>query len=161
LGDISHELRSPLARLSVALGLARRKIGQEAKIELDRIEREAETINELIGHMLTLTKLESNADDLRKVEIDLAALVQQIGDDADFEANENNCRVSISRLDKCSINGLLELIHSAVENVVRNAVKYTSPETEILISLARVSERDHDYAIISAETTGRRPSMCS
>ena len=154
LGDISHELRSPLARLSVALGLARRKVGREAKIELDRIEREADTINELIGHMLTLTKLESNASDLRKIEIDLVSLVQQIGDDADFEAHEKSCRVSIARLDKCSINGLLELIHSAVENVVRNAVKYTSPETEILISLAHVSEGDHEYAIISVRDHG-------
>src|SRR3989442_443077 len=85
LGDISHELRSPLARMSVALELARKRAGSEAKSALDRIEHEAENLNEMIGHLLRLTRLESGTDGLKKTDVDLARLVREVADDADFE----------------------------------------------------------------------------
>src|SRR5215470_883811 len=90
LGDISHELRSPLARMGVALELARKRAGGEAKSALDRIEHEAETLNEMIGHLLKLTRLESGTDGLQRSEVDLAQLVREVADDADFEARSRN-----------------------------------------------------------------------
>jgi signal transduction histidine kinase len=155
LGDISHELRSPLARLSVALGLARRKAGKEVGTELDRIEREAEIINELIGQMLTLTRLESRSEGIKKVEFDLAALVCQIADDADFEACEKQCRVSTVHVDECMAIGSVELLHSAIENVLRNAVQFTPAGTAIDVSLLRISEGDRNYALITVRDHGR------
>ena len=83
LGDISHELRSPLARLSVALGLARQRAGDDARAALDRIEREAERLNELIGQLLTLTRLETDPGEVEKTPIDLQELVRQVAADAD------------------------------------------------------------------------------
>jgi signal transduction histidine kinase len=154
LGDISHELRSPLARLSVALGLARRRVGDKAEAELDRIEHEASTLNELIGQMLTLTRLECRVEDLNKSNIDLAAVVQQIADDADFEAGVKQSNVFITQLDECSINGSLELVHSAIENVVRNGVHYTEPQTEVAISLARIVEGGSEYAVVTVRDHG-------
>jgi signal transduction histidine kinase len=154
LGDISHELRSPLARLSVALGLARRKVGDKAEVELDRIEHEASTLNELIGQMLTLTRLECKVEDLNNSDIDLAVVVQQIADDADFEAGVKQSNVFITQLDDCSVNGSLELVHSAIENVVRNGVHYTEPQTEVAISLARITEGGREYAVVTVRDHG-------
>src|SRR5687767_14404999 len=123
LGDISHELRSPLARLGVALGLARQRSGADANVALDRIEWESENLNEMIGQLLTLTRLESGTDERKPSEVDLAALVRDVAEDADFEARSLNRSVQIVWTEKCSINGVEELLRSAVENVVRNAVR--------------------------------------
>jgi two-component system sensor histidine kinase CpxA len=131
LGDISHELRSPLARLGVALGLARQRSGAEIKGQLDRIERESDNLNEMISQLLTLTRLESGTDGRKKTEVDLAALVREVAEDADFEARSTNRTVQVTKVDRCSITGVEELLRSAVENVVRNAVKYTPEERRL------------------------------
>jgi signal transduction histidine kinase len=94
LGDISHELRSPLARLGVALELARRRAGPGADVALDRIGREAESINEMIGQLLTLSRVENATDLLNKEKIDLCALVRDVADDADFEARSRALRLA-------------------------------------------------------------------
>ena len=105
LGDISHELRSPLARLSVALGLARQRTGEEARSALDRIEREAERLNQLIGQLLTLTRLESGAEEVEKTQIDLQALVHETVADADYEARGRNRQVQLVESSKCTVLG--------------------------------------------------------
>ncbi|MDQ2856434.1 MAG: ATP-binding protein [Acidobacteriota bacterium] len=156
LGDISHELRSPLARMSVALELARKRAGSDAKSALDRIEHEAETLNEMIGHLLKLTRLESGTDGLMKTEVDLAQLVREVADDADFEARSRNRSVHVVSCDECSTSGTEELLRSAVENVVRNAVRYTAEGTEVEVALqlrngsensAVISVRDHGQGV--------------
>src|SRR5262249_62183084 len=118
LGDISHELRSPLARLGVALGLARQRSGTEANGALDRIERESDNLNEMISQLLTLTRLESGTDDRKRTEVDLAALGREVADDADFEARSVSRSVHVCSRDDCSINGVEALRRSAVESVV-------------------------------------------
>src|SRR5678815_1824994 len=137
LGDISHELRSPLARLGVALGLARQRSGPEANGALDRIERESENLNEMISQLLTLTRLESGTDGRKRTEVDLAALVREVADDANFEAHSLNRAVEVVSSDNCKINGVEELLKSAVENVVRNAVRYTPEGTAVEVALRR------------------------
>jgi signal transduction histidine kinase len=84
LGDISHELWSPLARLNVALELARRYTGPEAQNPLTRIEHKAQSLNKLIGPVLTLTRLESGFDRIQMKSVSLSALVQEISANADF-----------------------------------------------------------------------------
>ncbi len=96
LGDISHELRSPLARLNVALELARQRSGAEATSALERIQREAELLNEMIGQLLALTRLESGAEEIRKTEFDLQSLVSEIVIDAEFEARARQRSVSFN-----------------------------------------------------------------
>src|SRR5678815_2110219 len=137
LGDISHELRSPLARLGVALGLARQRSGAEANGALDRIERESENLNEMISQLLTLTRLESGTDGRKRTEVDLAALVREVVDDADYEARSLSRSVQVVSSDNCSIKGVEELLRSAVENVVRNAVRYTPEGTAVEVALTR------------------------
>jgi len=135
LGDISHELRSPLARLNVALELAWQRAGPEATSALERIQREAENLNEMIGQVLALTRVETGAGEFSKNEFDLARLVQEIADDADFEARSSNRSVRITSYESCTISGTEELLRPAIENAVRNAVQYTATGTEIEIQL--------------------------
>jgi two-component system sensor histidine kinase CpxA len=154
LGDISHELRSPLARLGVALGLARQRSGAEVKGSLDRIERESDNLNEMISQLLTLTRLESGTDGRRRSDVDLAALVRDVAEDADFEARSTNRSVRVTQIDKCSVSGVEELLRSAVENVVRNAVKYTPEGTAVEVSLHKQNGSAENFAVISVRDRG-------
>jgi signal transduction histidine kinase len=154
LGDISHELRSPLARLGVALGLARQRSGPEANSALDRIERESESLNEMISQLLALTRLESGTDGRKKSEVDLTLLVREVADDADFEARSINRVVQVVSADDCSISGVEELLRSAIENVVRNAVRYTPEGSAVEVALRRQNGSGENFAIISVRDKG-------
>ncbi len=140
LRDVSHELRSPLARLQAALGLARRRSEGRAAEELDRIEREAERLNELIGQILSLTRLAVEVGERVREPVDLAALVDSIARDAAFEAEQSRRHVQVAAHDAVTLVGSPELLYSAIENVVRNAVHYTREETAVEISLALDAE---------------------
>lgn len=142
LGDISHELRSPLARLNIALALARKKIGAEANGSLDRIEQEAAQMNEMIGQLLELDRWQSVKQELPLESVDFASLVSEIAADADFEARNQNRRVRLVRLEECEVFGIAGLLRSAVENVVRNAVRHTAEDTTVEVSLQTVSENN-------------------
>lgn len=136
LADISHELRSPLARLSVALELARRKVGPEALGSIDRIEREAERMNLLIAELLNLTRLEASVLPLEARDIDLLRLVHEVVEDADFEAGARGCRVVVETTEVALIvEGVEELLCRAVENIVRNAIRYTDEGTTVSVTL--------------------------
>src|SRR5687767_1073299 len=136
LRDISHELRSPLARLSVALDLARKRAGAAAAGDLDRIEREAKRLNEMIGQLLTLSRQESDGGGVARAErVALAALVREVAADADFEAQGRGCSVVVGECEECELSGSPSLLRSAVENVVRNAVRYTPEGTAVSITL--------------------------
>ncbi|PYS74627.1 MAG: two-component sensor histidine kinase [Acidobacteria bacterium] len=154
LGDISHELRSPLARLGVALGLARQRSGAEASGSLDRIERESDNLNEMISQLLTLTRLESGTDGRKRSDVDLAELVRDVAEDADFEARSLNRSVQVVTSDNCSINGVEELLRSAVENVVRNAVRYTAEGTAVEVALRKQNGSSDHFAVISVRDRG-------
>ena len=135
LADISHELRSPLARLTVALELARKNSPPSASGPLSRIEQESERLNELVGQLLAITRLESGAERVPAETVMFEDLVHQVVDDANFEAKPLNKEVKVLRLDKCRVSGSVELLRSAVENVVRNAVRYTAERTAVEVSL--------------------------
>ncbi|HET6891797.1 MAG TPA: ATP-binding protein, partial [Pyrinomonadaceae bacterium] len=139
LGDISHELRSPLARLNVALELAVQRAGPDAAGALERIQREAENLNEMIGQLLALTRLESGTEGLQKTTVDLRQLVAEVVDDADFEARGRTRSVTFETTDHCTVMGIEQLLRRAIENVVRNAVQYTAEGTEVHVSLQKRS----------------------
>lgn len=136
LGDVSHELRSPLARLIVALSLVKQGPAEEVAENLDRIGLEARRLDTLIGQLLTLSRIDSAVDLGRPVKFDLMNLVQEVANDADFEARARNRRVTLEPGETCLIDGFEEMLRSAVENVVRNAVRHTAEATNVEISLA-------------------------
>jgi signal transduction histidine kinase len=154
LGNISHELRSPLARLNVALELARRYSTPEAGKYLDRIEWEAERLNELIGEVLTLTRLEGATDNMRRERVDLTSLIKEIADDADFEAQSLNKAVRFVEGGKCVITGVRQLLRSAIENVVRNAVWYTKEGTEAEIYLHCAQNENVSCVVVTVRDHG-------
>jgi len=135
LTDISHELRSPLARLNVALELARQRSGTDANSALDRIDRETGRLNEMIQRLLTLVRLEGGDDSLEKSPVHLQQLIQEIAKDAAFEAQNRHCEVEVEIAADCVVIGSASLLHSAIENVVRNAIRYTEEGTSVQIRL--------------------------
>jgi signal transduction histidine kinase len=154
LRDISHELRSPLARLGVALGLARRHSAPETAAPLDRIEREAERLNALIGQLLTLTQLETGGDRIARGPVSLARLVRAIAADANFEAGTARCRVVSVVEEEIAIPGSEEMLRRAVENVVRNGVRYTAEQTQVEIAVNRRAGQTGDEALITVRDHG-------
>lgn len=147
--DVSHELRSPLARMNVALEIAKQKSNGDTLPILDRIELESNRLNEMISRLLTLARLETGSPEFERTEIELKPLVEQVVSDAEFEAHAIGKSVKITHADDCRIIGNEELVGSAVENVLRNAVRYTRDGTSVEVSLkssngsAIVSVQDH------------------
>jgi two-component system sensor histidine kinase CpxA len=141
LGDVSHELRSPLSRLIVALGLVKQGPAEEAAENLERIGLEARRLDMLIGQLLALTRIDSGVDRGSPAAFDLTNLVQEVASDGDFEARARNRSVVIKQADACTINGFEELLRSAAENVVRNAVRHTQEGTAVEIALCAGNSR--------------------
>jgi signal transduction histidine kinase len=154
LRDISHELRSPLARINVALELCRMRSEGEATKYLERIGEEARKLNELIEQILTLNRTESGIAEFKKEKIDLTHLIGRITVDADFEAKSRNRAVKIVQSEQCVITGNEELIKRAVENVLRNAVAYTVSGSTVEISLKTVRQNGRLYAAITIRDFG-------
>jgi signal transduction histidine kinase len=132
--DISHELRSPLARLGVALGIARQRAEPELSPALDRIELEAARLNELVGEILRLASMQNAPEQYEFTEVDLAELAQELVDDTSYEANVPVCRLSIGE-GAFIVAGDPSLLGRAFENVLRNAVRYTRPGTMVQAGL--------------------------
>ncbi len=155
LNDISHELRSPLARLNVALGLARQRAGTESADMLDRIELEASRLNELIGRILTLARLEDGEQRVPRTPVPLGELVTNVAEDAEFEAQERHCHVrAIIPEGDWGVRGNDSLLHSAVENVVRNAIRYTQEGTSVDIELSSEERTGGAEAVLRVSDSG-------
>lgn len=136
LRDISHELRSPLARLGVALELARQENDPAKRSRaLDRIERESERMNDMIGQLLSLTRLGSGDIELQSEEFDLTELLRKLVQDADFEARARQCKVDFTASGLMLYRGSPELLARAFENVIRNALHYTAEGSRVAVDL--------------------------
>lgn len=136
LRDVSHELRSPLARLSVALELVREDAGPTFEVHFSRIERETEKLNALIGQLLTLSALDTQDIAAGFQPISLNELCESILPDAAFEARQRPCTVDLIEDAVCRVSGDADLLHRAIENVVRNAIRYTQPDTQVTLRLS-------------------------
>lgn len=155
LNDISHELRSPLARLNVALGLARQRDDMRSTDMLDRIELEASRLNELIGRILTLARLEDGEQLVPQTPVPLDELVANIVEDAEFEAQARNCHVKATIPEgDLEVRGNASLLHSAIENVVRNAIRYTQEGTSVEVELASMMRPGAAEAVLRVTDSG-------
>lgn len=131
--DVSHELRSPLARIRVALELARRRAGPEATPILDRLDAESDRLDHLIGQLLELSRYDSAGLPGRTEPVDLAELATEIAEDAGFEAGNRGVTVVVDSRGPVVVPGHREALRSAVDNVVRNAIAYTADASEVHI----------------------------
>ena len=139
LGDISHELRSPLTRLALASGLLQRRVGEEAEPLFQRIDRECDRLNTMIGQLLTLARLDVIPAPEALEAVDLKELLENIISDAAFELSSRDVRIELSAPTSCFLEGAPELLYSALENVIRNAVRYTAEGTVITVELGCTS----------------------
>jgi two-component system sensor histidine kinase CpxA len=152
--DVSHELRSPLARLNVALELARQSAGPAHSAPFDRIERESDRLNELISQLLMLTKLENEGSTIRRTDLDKGALVGEVAQDVDFEAKGNERGVVTAAYEPLLLIGNRELLRQALENLVRNAARYTATGTKVEISLSTKESGGRGWAHIEIRDYG-------
>jgi signal transduction histidine kinase len=145
--DISHELRSPLARLGVAVELAR--TGDDLDSNLNRIQKESDRLNSLVGQLLQVTRAEGDPSSLRRNPVRLDVLVQQLVEDSKIEAAARGCSLLYDTREPVTVEGDPELLRRAVENVIRNAIRHSPKEAPVEVSLARnngrvvVDVRDH------------------
>ncbi len=147
--DISHELRSPLARLSVATELARSGDAAEREQALNRIEKEADRLNSLVGELLQVTRAEGDPKSRRTEPVRVDELLANVVDDCSVEAAARGSRIELKIAPAITVPGDPELIRRAVENVLRNAIRHAPKDTPVEVCLenaagtARIRIRDY------------------
>jgi two-component system sensor histidine kinase CpxA len=160
ISDVSHELRSPLTRLKLALELAQNDSNPDIAPTLKRIEREAERLNSLVGMLLTVSKLESTDAPPGTSSINVQSLLAEIMADVDIEARSRECTVTLDAPQECWLDANPDLLRSAFENVMRNAIRYTQPGTAVQVKATcrfedsasvQVVVRDHGPGVPEAE----------
>jgi len=135
LQDISHELRSPLARLGVAVELARG--GGDPEAAFTRIEREADRLNVLVGELIQVTRAEGDPAGLKVEPVRLDELVRVIVDDVHIEAERHQIGIDVD-VCEAEMQGNPELLRRAIENIVRNAIRYSTEGSHVQVGLKRV-----------------------
>lgn len=135
LRDVSHELRSPLARVNVALELSREDADSKMGSHLDRIERETERLNQLIGQLLTLSSMEATENLEKPESVSLKQMLEEMLPDSEYEARQRGATVELHAKCECVVQGRRELLYRAIENVIRNAIRYTEAGTQVEVRL--------------------------
>jgi signal transduction histidine kinase len=147
LFDISHELRSPLARLSVAVELAR--TDETSSPSLDRIQKEADRLNSLIRQMLEVTRTEREPSRLKAERLRIDELVGSLVEDCEIEAQARGCALDLVCSGPVTLDGDTELLRRAIENVMRNAIRYAPENSRVEVTLengagwAKIRVRDY------------------
>jgi len=150
LNDVSHELRSPLARLQVAIEMARQQPDKTEEL-MQRIEKESQRLDELVGELLTLSRLEADVHNSENDYFDINGLVASIADDARFEADDQNKQIIFNSTDETLINGSMELFRRAIENIIRNAIFYTPEKTQVTVNI----KQDNSHLVLTVCDSGK------
>lgn len=132
LHDVSHELRSPLARLQILIGLVRQNPA-DLGAALSKVEAEAARLDQLVGEILTFSRLESGEVQLQMHPVALNELLESICDDAQLEAAAKQKQVQLTAVPTILVMGDAEMLYRALENVIRNAIKYTGPNALVVV----------------------------
>ena len=158
LRDVSHELRSPLARLQLALSLARREEGAVER-NLERIECEAARLEALIARTLKLVSLERPVHALERSSVDVGELLRAIVADVAIEADAQGCLVQVRAQAPLPVSGDPELLRSAFENVIRNAVRYSPADAVVGIAADRVAGEGQQGGLVEVVIRDQGPGV--
>lgn len=160
IGDVSHELRSPLTRINLALEPMRKIDNPMVATAIERVELETSRLDEMVRKLLTLSRLEAEGQLVEKSEFQLDELLTEVVADTDFEAQADQRRVVLQTLDHCCLVGNKDMLRSALENVIRNAIRYTRAGSDVEVTLhsdtktegrmATVKVRDHGPGVPEA-----------
>jgi two-component system sensor histidine kinase CpxA len=154
LRDVSHELRSPLTRLGVALGMARAEAPAEMREHLNRIDTEAGRLNSLIGQILSLSQMDALHNTNQTRVFSLSELVVDLLPDVQYEAMQSNCSISTKVVEDCYVRGNADLLSAAVENIVRNSIKYAPGSGEIYVETASEERSGERFSTIRVTDNG-------
>lgn len=153
LREVSHELRSPLARMRVALGLMR--TDSLSSTHLDRLDTEIARLDELVGSLLDLARLDGDAPQLRQERFDVIALAERVVADAAFEACGRGCRIQWQAPpQRCELEGDPNWVSAALENVLRNAIHHTTVDSEVVVEAQIESDRAAPEVLITIRDRG-------
>jgi len=147
LQDISHELRSPLARLSFATELVRTAEDRDAAVA--RIKKEIDRLTDLVGALVQMTRAEGDPSSNNPELVRIDRLVGAVVEDCQLEADARGCRIALAARDPITLRGDEELLRRAIENVVRNSIRYTPQGSQVEVSLemacgaVRIAVRDY------------------
>jgi two-component system sensor histidine kinase CpxA len=150
LSGVSHELRSPIARMRLALTIARYANEPERNEMLNRIEQDTVQLDSMLERILTVARLESGQLQPHFTLIDLNDVIDDVLHDANFEAAATGATITYHGTGEIKVTGDAGLLHSAVENLVRNAMFYSGREGKIEVTLAKVN----DNAVITVRDNG-------
>lgn len=144
--DVSHELRSPLARLQVALGLAQQRSGGRVDKELDRIKKAADYLGDVISDILALPVHDNGGWELDDT-LDLRALLETLMDNYRLEAERKGVRLRLDTdLEEALVPTHGNMLVGVFENILRNALHYTHPDTPVTLSLEQ-APKDGQYSV--------------
>jgi two-component system sensor histidine kinase CpxA len=154
LRDVSHELRSPLARLAVALELTREAAPEMKATHLARIERESVCLNNLIARILAFSYIESIRELHHSEDLCIASLVDGLLPDVQYEAEGRHCRIVATTTRNCTVRGDSDMLRHALENIVRNAISYTPAHGTVEIDVDSGEQDGSPIAVIRVTDTG-------
>lgn len=140
LHDVSHEFRSPLARLQILVGLARQTPSESAMV-LDKVEAETQKLNALVEEILTLSRLESGAAAVTLQPVDLLELLESVADDGHLEALSQQKQLVVKADAAVQVLADADLLYRALENLIRNAIKFTPPNTQVTVELQQHAQQ--------------------
>jgi two-component system OmpR family sensor kinase len=153
LHDVSHELRSPLARIQAAIGLAQQQ-PEKTQAMLERIERESERMNDLVGELLVLSRLEVGVPGSEAHEFDIGGLLDDIVEDTRFEAEHHEVIIRYDGLKETLVKGRSELLHRAIENVLRNALQHCKKGGEVSVAARFDTKNRHLQVTVDDQGPG-------
>jgi two-component system sensor histidine kinase CpxA len=153
LRDVSHELRSPLSRLSVALEMARDEASESMKVHLDRIERETTKLNNLISQLVSLSYMDT-IQNIQRSNLSLNTVITDLLPDVQYEASGRHCHIVATMVRDCVVRGDAGLLHRALENVVRNAIRYTPENSVVQIDLNTTETGGVHQAVLCVTDNG-------
>lgn len=134
LHDVSHEFRSPLARLQILVGLARQTPSESAMV-LDKVEAETQKLNALVEEILTYSRLESGAAAVKLQQVDLLELLESVAEDGRLEALSQHKQLLVKADTEVQVQADPDLLYRALENLIRNAIKFTAADTQVTVEL--------------------------
>jgi len=154
ISDVSHEFRSPLTRINLALEPMRKIDNARVATAIERVERETGRLDEMVRKLLVLSRLEAEGQLVEKSDLQLNELLKQIVVDADFEAQAEHRRVVLRQLGSCHVFGNKDMLRSAFENVIRNAIRYTHAESEVEVTVQCDTENEGSTVTVTVRDHG-------